>query len=86
MNPGMGAVAKGLLGRGTATAKVVSLLAILDDLSFIVGQRDFSGYFERTILHALNVDFRHLNLLRLRSAIDGRVVPCPDNPSILVLI
>ncbi len=86
MNPGMGSVAEGLLGRGAAAAKVVGLLTILDDLSLVVGDGDFPGHFKGTVLHALHIDFRHLNLLRVKALMGGkRESPCPDDPFILVL-
>ena len=72
VDPGMGSVAEGLLGRGAAAAKVVGLLTILDDLSLVVGDRDFPGHFKGTVLHAFHVDFRHLSLLRVKSLMSGK--------------
>jgi hypothetical protein len=63
VDPAMGSVAEGLLGGGAATAEMVGLLTILDDLALVVGDGDFTHNFERTVLHAFHIHIGHGSLL-----------------------
>jgi hypothetical protein len=52
----MGTIAKRLLSGSSTATKIMDLLAILDDLTVVVGHRDFTVDLERSILHAFDRD------------------------------
>jgi hypothetical protein len=61
----MGAVAEGLFRGMPTAAEVVNLLAVLDDLTVVVGDRDFANDFKGTVFHALDGDFHGILLFEV---------------------
>ena len=69
----MGAVAKRLLRRCPATAKMVNFLPILDDIAVIVGNRDLPTDLKRSVFHAFDRD--------IHPESPYIMVVCPNRPS-----
>ncbi len=82
----MGSVAEGLLGGSTATAEMVGLLTILDDLALVVGDGDFTHNFERAVLHALHIHVRHGNLLCSRLLFGEKAKGSPSQFTLPILV